>query len=55
MTEDANAMDNGTYDVHMNFHYTFQNKDYINKARALGFEQDLVKKPLMASIVAKPK
>ncbi|MFA5514118.1 MAG: acetate kinase [Sphaerochaetaceae bacterium] len=55
MTEDAYALVNGTYDVHMNFHYSFQNKDYINKARALGFEQDLVKKPLMASIVAKPK
>jgi acetate kinase len=23
---------NGTYDIHTNFHYTFEDKEYVNKA-----------------------
>ena len=53
MTEDAYALMNGTYDVHTNYSYAFQKRDYVNKARAEGLERDLVKKPYLADIVAK--
>ncbi|MGI6466300.1 MAG: acetate kinase [Sphaerochaetaceae bacterium] len=55
MTEDAYALVNGNYDVHMNFNYSFQNKDYVNKAREVAFKEDLVKRPELESIVAKAK
>jgi acetate kinase len=46
---------NGTYDVHMNFTYSFQHKEYVNKARAAGLEQDLKKKPELKKILALPR
>jgi acetate kinase len=52
MTEDAYAIMNGTYDVHTNFTYSFQSKDYVNKARAEGLKRDLVKNPELESILA---
>ena len=52
MTEDAYALMKGTYDVHTNFTYSFQSKDYVNKARAEGLKRDLVKNPDLASILA---
>jgi acetate kinase len=55
MTEDAYALVNGNYDVHMNFNYSFQNKDYVNKTRATAFEEDLKKRPELKKIVVKPK
>jgi acetate kinase len=55
MTEDAYALMNGTYDVHTNFTYSFQHKEYVNKARAAGLEQDLKKKPELKKILALPK
>lgn len=55
MTEDAYALMNGTYDTHINFTYSFQNKDYVNKARAVGLEQDLEKKPELKKILALPR
>ncbi|MDD4220104.1 MAG: propionate kinase, partial [Bacilli bacterium] len=55
MTEDAYALMNGTYDTHINFTYSFQNKDYVNKARAAGLEQDLEKKPELKKILALPR
>lgn len=54
MTEDAYALTKGTYDVHTNFTYSFQDPNYVNKAREEGFKADLVKRPNMAKIVAKP-
>ena len=54
MTEDAFALTKGTYDVHTNFTYSFQDPNYVNKAREEGFKVDLVKRPNMAKIVAKP-
>ncbi len=54
MTEDAFALMKGTYDVHTNFTYSFQSKDYVNKARAEGLKRDLEKNPDLAKIVIQP-
>jgi acetate kinase len=53
MTEDAYALMAGTYDVHTQFTYSFQKKDYVNKGRAAGLKEDLAKNPGLGSIVAK--
>ncbi|GMO16660.1 MAG: acetate kinase [Termitinemataceae bacterium] len=55
MTEDAFALMNGSYDVHTKFTYSFQNKAYVNKARAAGLEKDLAKNPALKKIIATPK
>jgi acetate kinase len=55
MTEDAYALMAGTYDIHTKFTYSFQNKDYVNKNRAAGLKEELVKDPDLASIIAAPK
>ncbi|MCL2478402.1 MAG: acetate kinase [Treponema sp.] len=55
MTEDSYALLAGTYDVHTNFTYTFQKRDYINKGRAAGLKEDLAKHPDLRSIIAVPK
>jgi acetate kinase len=55
MTEDAYALMAGTYDVHTKFTYHFQKKDYVNKERAEGLKEALVKKPELKSIIAVPK
>ncbi|MCE5255769.1 MAG: acetate kinase [Spirochaetaceae bacterium] len=52
MTEDACALVNGTYDVHTNYHYYFENRNYVNKTRAEGLERDLAKKPWLKDIIA---
>lgn len=54
MTEDAYALMKGTYDVHTNFTYSFQSKDYRNKAREEGLKKDLVKHPELQSIIVRP-
>ncbi|HZK19895.1 MAG TPA: acetate kinase [Treponemataceae bacterium] len=54
MTEDAYALMKGTYDIHTNFTYSFQSKDYINKARAAGLKKELEELPELASIIAHP-
>jgi len=53
MTEDTVALINGTYDVHTNYHYSFESRGYVNKARAEGLQRDLEKKPWLKDIVAK--
>lgn len=55
ITEDAVALMNGTYDVHTNFHYSFEDASYVNKARAKGLVKDLQKKPELKDILALPK
>lgn len=52
MTEDAYALMMGTYDVHTNFTYSFQSRDYVNKARAEGLKKDLKKNPALKDILA---
>ncbi len=53
MTEDTYALMKGTYDVHTNFTYSFQDKHYVNKSRAEGLKKDIAKKPGIADILAK--
>ena len=55
MTEDAYALMQGKYDVHTNFTYTFQSKDYVNKGRAEGLKAELAKNPKLEEIIARPK
>jgi acetate kinase len=55
MTEDAYALMKGTYDVHTKFKYSFQSKDYVNKARAEGLKKDLAKDPNLKQIIALPR
>ncbi|MDR0551847.1 MAG: acetate kinase [Spirochaetaceae bacterium] len=55
MTEDAYALMNGTYDIHTKFKYSFQDKNYVNKARAAGLQKDLEKNPALKKIIAVPK
>ncbi len=54
MTEDAYALMNGSYDVHTNYTYRFQDPGYVNKQRAEGLENDLKKKPWLADMIALP-
>ncbi len=55
MTEDAYALLEGTYDLHTQFTYSFQHKDYVNKSRAENLKSDLAKKPALAGIIARAK
>ncbi len=55
MTEDAYALMTGTYDVHMNFTYSFQHKDYKNKSREAGLIENLKKRPELAELIVRPK
>ncbi len=52
MTEDTYALVQGTYDVHTNFTYSFESRDYVNKARAEGLKKDLEKKPYLKELLA---
>ncbi|NLK06949.1 MAG: acetate kinase [Spirochaetales bacterium] len=52
MTEDAYALMNGTYDVHTNFHYTFEDKEYVNKGRERDLQKNIEKNPELATILA---
>ena len=52
MTEDAFALMKGTYGVHTKFKYSFQDKNYLNKAREEGLQEDLVKRPNIAKVLA---
>jgi acetate kinase len=53
MTEDSFALMSGSYDVHTKYRYTFQARDYVNKARAEGLARDLDRKPYLRDIMAK--
>ncbi len=52
MVEDTVALMEGTYDVHTNFTYSFQNPDYINKLREEAFKRESEKEPKLLSIRA---
>jgi acetate kinase len=52
MTEDAYALTNGTYDVHTSFTYSFQSRDYRNKARDAALANDILKNPELKGILA---
>ena len=53
MTEDAYALTAGTYDLHTKYRYYFQDRGYVNKARAEGLARDLAKKPYLKELIAK--
>jgi acetate kinase len=53
MVEDTVAILNGTYDVHTNFKYSFQDPKYTNKQRDVEFAKQLEKKPDMIKVKAK--
>lgn len=53
MTEDAYALMKGTYDVHTNFKYSFQSKNYVNKAREESLKKELEKLPELKEILAR--
>jgi acetate kinase len=55
MTEDAFALMEGTYDLHTQFTYSFQDKKYVNKTREEGLKNDLKKNPGLAKIIVQPK
>ena len=54
ITEDAYALMKGTYDIHTNFHYSFEDPNYVNKARERGLVKNLEKKPGIKNIIAVP-
>ena len=54
MTEDTYALMKGTYDVHTQFTYSFQSRDYVNKGRAESLKDELAKNPDLANIIANP-
>ena len=54
MTEDAYALMKGTYDVHTNFTYSFQDPKYVNKAREEALTGDLEKHPELKDIIVHP-
>jgi acetate kinase len=53
MTEDAQALVAGTYDVHTRFRYSFQDPAYRNSGREAGLIKDLEKNPELAGILAR--
>ena len=55
MTEDTFALMQGTYDVHINFTYSFQSKDYVNKDRAAKLKAKLAENPELREILALPE
>ena len=55
MTEDAFALMEGTYDIHTNFRYTFEDKAYANKGRERDLVLNLQKKPALKDILALPR
>jgi acetate kinase len=55
MTEDTYALLQGTYDVHTNFSYSFQDKNYVNREREELLQKDLAKKEGLKDIIAQPR
>jgi len=43
----------GTYDVHTNFTYSFQDKKYVNKAREAALAKEIAELPALKKILAR--
>ena len=54
MTEDTYALEEGTYDIHTHFTYSFQHRDYQNKERMEALPKDIEKWKGLEKILAKP-
>ncbi len=52
--EDVVGLLNGTYDVHTNFTYSFQSKNYVNPIRVAEFEKECIKNPQLKKLQVKP-
>jgi acetate kinase len=52
MTEDTHALMEGSYKVHTDFTYSFQDREYSNKERAAALAEEMEKTPELAGIVA---
>jgi len=50
--EDTLALIDGKYDVHTNFAYTFQSKNYKNPIREENLKKQLIKKPELEKVLA---
>jgi len=55
MTEDTYALIKGTYDNHTNFKYSFQSRDYVNKAREEMLKSEVEEKKGLAGVIARPR
>ena len=53
MTEDTYALLEGTYDIHTNFTYSFQDPRYVNKARAEQLSHEVAEKKDLPLVIAK--
>lgn len=53
MTEDTFSLVNGSYDVHTNYQYYFEEPDYVNKAREAALPGNIKKNPGLETIIAK--
>jgi acetate kinase len=53
MTEDTYALLKGTYDIHTNFTYSFQSRDYTNRAREEMLSHELGEKKGLAEVIAR--
>jgi acetate kinase len=53
MTEDAHALMDDTYDIHTKFTYSFEDPNYVNKARARALVKNIQKKPFLKTILVK--
>jgi acetate kinase len=53
MTEDTYALLEGAYDIHTNFTYSFQHRDYVNKARAEQLKAELKEKNGLTDVIAR--
>jgi acetate kinase len=54
MTEDTYAIMNGSYNVHTNFTYSFQNPAYVNKEREEALKKDIKKRPGLEQVIVRP-
>ncbi len=55
MTEDTHALIEGTYDVHTNFTYSFQARNYSNRSREEMLKSELSEKKALAEVIARPR
>jgi acetate kinase len=55
MTEDTFALLQGTYDIHTNFTYSFQTRNYVNRAREEQLKAELAEKKALAEVIARPR
>ena len=53
ITEDAKALVDGTYDVHTNFSYSFQDPEYSNYQRQEKLQEEYLSHPELEKVVAR--